>query len=178
MYGRKKKEEKQTHNNFFYSSIQLKSSLCLWHITFYRVRTRGKETQRMKRCRNNNKLSTFISMEQFNVKWKIRQESIFHNSMLGCCSRTVITYTQSVNLSFFLFKKYKSLLAGLNWNHRKFYIPISFHRRRRAKLIDLIKLWTRPWLKLLCYLFCFVSVASLNWRWWVSLSSLLFLLIV
>lgn len=107
MYGRKKKEEKQTHNNFFYSSIQLKSSLCLWHITFYRVRTRGKETQRMKRCRNNNKLSTFISMEQFNVKWKIRQESIFHNSMLGCCSRSVITYTQSVNLSFFLFKKYK-----------------------------------------------------------------------
>lgn len=68
------------------------------------------------------------------------------------------------------------MLAGLNWNHRKFYIPISFHRRRRAKLIDLIKLWTRPWLKLLCYLFCFVSVASLNWRWWVSLSSLLFLL--
>ena len=105
---------------------------------------RGMETQRMKRCRNNNKLSTFISMEQFNVKWKIRQESIFHNSMLGCCSRTVITYTQPVN--FLCLIKMKLCLAGLNWNHRKFYILVSFHRRhrrRRAKLIDLIKQETK-----------------------------------
>lgn len=34
----------------------------------------------------------------------------------------------------------------------------------------------RPWLKLLCYLFCFASVVSLNWRWWVSSLTLLFFL--
>lgn len=130
MHGRKKKEEKQTHNNFFYSSIQLKSCLCLWHITFYRVRTRGKETQRTKRCRNNNKLSTFISMEQFNVKWKIRQESIFHNSMLGCCS--LFSYCHHIypasECHFLYIIKIKVCLAGPNWNLRKFDIPVSFHR--------------------------------------------------
>lgn len=106
-------------------------------------------------------MSTFISMEQFNVKWKIRQESIFHNSMLGCCC----SHCQHIHTVY---------LRTDDWNYPKlhFISPLSSPSvqkiSREWKLIDLIKLWMRPWLKLLCYfiLFLFRSSLSLNWRWW------------
>lgn len=100
-------------------------------------------------------MSTFISMEQFNVKWKIRQENIFHNSMLGCCSHCHHIHTVlmiEIAENYILFALFRTHLLSCKKKRHKIKSQRDGGRR---KLIDLIKLWMRPWLKLLCYLFCF-----------------------